>query len=182
LRRALLALLFLPLLLPLSYSAVGDGVCDTSDVLLNSPDCSPSVYVLTSVGGPLSEIRVAYTTSRSAVMTLEVRNYGERPGIVCFTGEDITLFTAEGNVDRVCRVVAPRSSSFVTLGIRYEENVIDAVAGYLVVSTSYNVKKVPVYVLKQAAASGTEFLSYTVAGVLVTVAVGILLLERLRRG
>ncbi len=180
-RRFPVLLLLVPLFFPVVFAAVGDGVCDVSDVLLYSPDCSPSVYVLTSVGGPLEEIRIAHSPSGSAVLTLEVRNYGERPGVVCFTAEGITLFTVEGNTDRLCRVVSPRSSSFVTLGIRYDANVVDAVAGYLVVSTSYTVKKVPVYVLKQASVSAVETVVYMVSGILVVVAVGVLLIERIRR-
>lgn len=145
----LLALVLVLAAVPAAFAAVGDGVCDQSDLLKNSPDCSPAVFVLTDSGGPLETLRLVVNGSHSAIVTLLVRNYADKPGIVCVSpAGNISLYTNEGEEDTICTSVSAKGETYMSFGIKYPEDVtVGTVVGYVSIVTAYGSRDVPVYVI-----------------------------------
>lgn len=177
--RLLYIALGLLLILAAVYAAPNDGVCDSSDVLTKSTDCSAAVYLLTLKNAPVSSIYLTRTSSQSGILTFEVVNYdSSKPGVLCLSGSNITLFTDEGNKESVCAVVPPSSYTILSVGVRYSSVPSDGHVGDLVVSTVNNSRTVPVYVLEKPNTLMESLRNYAVPISLIVFSLVVLLVSR----
>lgn len=149
--RIILSVLFL-VFSSSAFAYVGDGVCDDSDLLKQSMDCSASTYVLTSNGGPLQLIKIYESGANSAIVPLLLKNLDStREAYVCFTTSGaITLFDKSGDVNALCYLIPEAGQMSVSIGLKYGESIrSDMKAGELLITTSHTSKTVEVYVVSK---------------------------------
>ena len=136
------------MLISFAHASVGDGVCDSSDLLSNSPDCSSMVYITTPRGGPLESIVIPPSDSNSTVISILARNLdSRRPGVVCISAEPpLHIFDNSGYVNSICSSVPAAGTTSISVGISYPRVHPPATVGHLVIATSTTTKTIPVYI------------------------------------